>query len=175
MRIEREISHIPGGELFQGFFFFLAGQNWGGGGILALLLRNEGKFWYKAPCCCILVDGCAVRDMWKPLVAEKHFHPARSMRRKMDCGTKTGCSSGHSAGPGNAKSWWSWVQTHCGGFYDPHPESKTGFWKWRWGVGGITWSHQSHLCCAFTLHAARRKPTPPAAHAWCTQFDTSHP
>ena len=62
---------LPGGELFQGFFF--GRPKLGGGGILVLLLRNEGKFWYKAPCCCILVDGCAVRDMWKPLVAEKIF------------------------------------------------------------------------------------------------------
>ena len=25
---------------------------------LVVLLRNEAKFWYKAPCCCFLVDGC---------------------------------------------------------------------------------------------------------------------
>ena len=30
----------------------------GGGGGLELVLRNEGKFWYKVPCCCFLVDGC---------------------------------------------------------------------------------------------------------------------
>ena len=40
---------------------------------MILLLRNEAKTWYKAPCCCIVVDGCAVRDMWIPLVAEKIF------------------------------------------------------------------------------------------------------
>ena len=28
------------------------------GGNLELALRNEGKFWYKVPCCCFLVDGC---------------------------------------------------------------------------------------------------------------------
>ena len=62
---------LPGGELFQGVFFWLA--KIGGGEILVLLLRNERKIWYKGPCCCILVDGFAVRDMWKPLVAEKKF------------------------------------------------------------------------------------------------------
>ena len=67
----RRCTEIPGGELFEGVFF-LAGQNWGGK-FLVLLLRNEGKIWYEAPCCCIIVDGCAVRDMWKPLVAEKIF------------------------------------------------------------------------------------------------------
>ena len=170
-----EQPHITGGRIISGGFFWPA--KIGGGGFLVLLLRNEGKNWYKASCCCILVDGCAVRDMWKPLVAEKKFHPARSMRRKMGFGTKIGWSSGHSARLGRytPKIGGPGFKPHCGGFYDPHPESKTGFWKWRWGVGGITWSHQSHLCCAFTLHAARRKPTPPAAHAWCTQFDTSHP
>ena len=98
-----------GANYFRGFFF--GRPKLGGGEILVLLLRNEGKIWYKAPCCCILVDGCAVRDMWKPLVAEKIFHPARSMRQKMGSGPKTGWSSGHSAGPGNAKNWWSWIQT----------------------------------------------------------------
>ena len=29
-----------------------------GGGDLELVLRNEGKIWYKIPCCCFLVDGC---------------------------------------------------------------------------------------------------------------------
>ena len=29
-----------------------------GRGVLVLLLRNEGKFWCKAPCRCFLVDGC---------------------------------------------------------------------------------------------------------------------
>ena len=28
------------------------------GEILELVLRNEGKFWYRVPCCCFLVDGC---------------------------------------------------------------------------------------------------------------------
>ena len=60
-----------GANYFRGFFFWPA--KIGGGGILVLLLRNEGKIWYEAPCCCIIVDGCAVRDMWKPLVAEKIF------------------------------------------------------------------------------------------------------
>ena len=46
----------PGGELFQGVFF--GRPKLGGGGNLVLLLTNEGKIWYKAPCCCILVDGC---------------------------------------------------------------------------------------------------------------------
>ena len=30
----------------------------GGGGDLKVVLGNEGKFWYKVPCCCFLVDGC---------------------------------------------------------------------------------------------------------------------
>ena len=30
---------------------FGGGPNLGGGGVL--LLRNEGKSWYKAPCCCL--------------------------------------------------------------------------------------------------------------------------
>ena len=39
--------------------FFLGGLKLGGGGgDLELVLRNEGKFWYKVPCCCFLVDGC---------------------------------------------------------------------------------------------------------------------
>ena len=29
----------------------------GGGGYLERVLRNEGNFWYKVPCCCFLVDG----------------------------------------------------------------------------------------------------------------------
>ena len=29
------------------------------GKILVLLLRKEGKVWYKAPCWCLLVDGCS--------------------------------------------------------------------------------------------------------------------
>ena len=32
-------------------FFFLEGHTSGGWNFV-LLLRNEGKFWYKAPCCC---------------------------------------------------------------------------------------------------------------------------
>ena len=87
---------LPGGKLFQGVFF-LAGQNWGGG-ILVLLLRNEGKFWYEAPCCCIIVDGCAVRDMWKPLVAEKIFIQLDLCDEKWDYGTKAGWSSGYRTG-----------------------------------------------------------------------------
>ena len=55
-RLNRGWEQIPEGELFEGGFF-LAGRNWGGK-FLVLLLRNEGKIWYKAPCCCILADGC---------------------------------------------------------------------------------------------------------------------
>ena len=72
---------LPGGELFQGFFF--GRPKLGGGGFWYCSLEMKENFGSKAPCCCILVDGCVVRDMWKPLVAEKNFHPARSMRRKM--------------------------------------------------------------------------------------------
>ena len=37
---------------------FLGGGKIRGVGIFVLLLRNEGNFWYKAPCCCFLVDSC---------------------------------------------------------------------------------------------------------------------
>ena len=37
--------------------FFLGGLKLGGGD-LELVLRNEGKIWYKVPCCCFIVDGC---------------------------------------------------------------------------------------------------------------------
>ena len=46
---------LPPGEQFEGVFF---GRDKIRGGGLELVLRNEGKFWYKVPCCCFLVDGC---------------------------------------------------------------------------------------------------------------------
>ena len=132
------------GRIISGVFFWLA--KIGGGGDLVLLLRNEGKFWYKAPCCCILVDGCAVRHMWKPLAAEKHFHPASSMRRKRGFWNENWLVERPQCWVvRHQKIGGPWFNPHCGRFYDPHPESKTGFWKWRWGVGGITWSHQFSL------------------------------
>ena len=44
----------PWGEGLRSFFWGrpLIGE---GGGDLALLLRNEGNFWYRVPCCCFLV------------------------------------------------------------------------------------------------------------------------
>ena len=43
-----------GGEKFKRFFFRMTKIK--GVKKLVLLLRNEGNFWYDAPCCCFLVD-----------------------------------------------------------------------------------------------------------------------
>ena len=54
MRTHTECCAHHQGNNLRGFF--RGGQN--GGGDLELLLRNEGNFWFKAPCCCFLGDGC---------------------------------------------------------------------------------------------------------------------
>ena len=71
-----------------------------GGKKLVLVLRNEGKFWYEAPCCCFLVDvhcGFRVGSGWFLLFPgfpffDFHFL-AQSLRLISMLGIHTACST----------------------------------------------------------------------------------
>ena len=167
-----------GENYFRGFFLWPA--KIGGGGDLVLLLRNEGKIWCKAPCCCILVDGCrhflvhagwslsnadglwmlAVASCWDPC-------PQRTFSLVLATPPPPPPNRGKFSNKSGQQIGDHFQQVKC------FPVTRI-----------MALAPQTH--CPFgclivvssmlRLHTAcSAQKTPPAAHAWCTHFDTLHP
>ena len=70
---------------------------------------------------------CVVRDMWKPLLAEKKFSSCCLYK------TKNGICRTKMIGGMVIVLVVPWFNPRWGKIYDLDPESKTGFWKCRDG------------------------------------------